>query len=231
MSASRGLYLHAIVGARPREALGAGLAGGPLRIVRAGGAFVIVERAAAPEPTAKNLRAHDRIVKRIAAATPAVLPFRFGSVAEGATALRTMLEPVAPAIAKALELVSQCVQYTLRVYRTPASPTRAAASGRGGGRGRAKQPVGPGTRWLDARLRARRVPEIAPVTEATAALVRSSRVERHDRPPLVASVYHLVPRRDVARYRAALRRAASELSGVDVRTTGPFPPYAFAELP
>jgi hypothetical protein len=219
LSASRGLYLHAIVAARPREPLGTGLGGGPLRIVRAGGAFVIVERTAAPEPTAKNLRAHDRIVKRIAAASPAVLPFRFGSLAADATALRKLLEPVTPAIAKALELVSECVQYTLRVYGHPARPEKSRAKG------------GPGTRWLDTRLRARRVPEIAPVTEATAALVRSSRVERHDRPPLVASVYHLVPRRDVARYRAALRRGASELSGIDVRTTGPFPPYAFAELP
>jgi hypothetical protein len=69
------------------------------------------------------------------------------------------------------------------------------------------------------------------VTEATAAYVRASRAERHDRPPLLASVYHLVPKAKVRAYRAALARATRELSRVDVRTSGPWPPYAFAELP
>jgi hypothetical protein len=228
LSASLGLVLYGIAAARPRAELGVGMNGRALRIMRAGGAFVIVEQtsARAPEPSATKLRAHDRIVKRLAAATPALLPFRFGSLAADEAALRALLEPVSPAIGKALELVSECVQYTLRVYGHPA-PSAGSSAASGPRRGK----VGPGTKWFDQRLRARRVPEIAPMTAATAALVRSARVERHDRPPLVASVYHLVARRDAGRYRAALRRAAGELSGVEVRTTGPFPPYAFAELP
>lgn len=218
-----GLYLYAIVGARPRAAMGVGIAGGALSVVRAGGAHVVVEHAAPPEPTAKNLRAHDRIVKRIAAATPSVLPFRFGSMATDGKALRALLEPVTAAIGKALELVDGCVQYTLRVYGDP---------GRADARNEpAKTRVGPGTQWLDLRLRARRVPEIAPVTEATSTLVRAARAQRHDRPPLVASVYHLVARADAKRYRAALARATRDLSDVEVRTSGPWPPYAFAELP
>lgn len=179
----------------------------------------MVEHAPAPEPTATAVRAHDRIVKRIARATPALLPFRFGSVATDAAALRKMFDPVAAALKQALALVDGCVQYTLRVYGQPARPK---SSERG---------AGPGTRWLGLRLRARRVPEIAPVTEATKARVRASRAERHDRPPLVASVYHLVPKSEARAYRAALSRASRALSRVEVKASGPWPPYAFAELP
>jgi hypothetical protein len=220
VKAARGLYLYAIVGRRPRGPLGTGIAGGALSVVRAGGAHVVVERAPAPPPSARAIRAHDRIVKRIAALTPAVLPFRFGSVVTDAGALRTMLEPVGAAIAQALELVAGCVQYTLRVYGEAARDEAEPARGEG-----------PGARWLGVRLRARRVQEIAPVTEATAPYVRGSRSERHERPPLVASVYHLVPRSETRAYRAALSRSARALERVHVKTSGPWPPYAFAELP
>jgi hypothetical protein len=217
-----GLYLYAIVGKRPRGALGTGMNGGALALVRAGGAHVVVERASAPEPTPRAVRGHDRIVKRIAASTSAVLPFRFGSVVEDRAAVRGMLDPVTSAVAKALEVVDGCVQYTLRVYgeATRAAPGEAAA-----------EASGPGTQWLRVRLRARRVPEIAPVTDATLGYVRAARTERHDRPPLVASVYHLVPRAKARAYRTALGRAARALPNVEIKISGPWPPYAFAELP
>lgn len=218
-SGAPALYLYAIVGKRPRGELGKGMSGGALAIVRAGGAHVVVERAAPPEPTPRAVRAHDRIVKRIAAATQAVLPFRFGSVATSGAAVRAMLDPVTGAVAKALELVDGCVQYTLRVYGEPSRDVGPDAS------------AGPGARWLGARLRARRVPEIATVTAATASYVRATRAERHDRPPLVASVYHLVPRAAARAYRAALTRSARDLTRVELKTSGPWPPYAFAELP
>lgn len=226
MTLASGLYLYAIVARRPRGALGSGMSGGALTLVRAGGAHVVVERASAPEPTARAVRAHDRIVKRIAASTPAVLPFRFGSVAKDGPALRSMLDPVTPAVAKALELVDGCVQYTLRVYGHAARASATAGDG--------EAPAGangPGTQWLRVRLRARRVPEIAPVSDATLEYVRATRNERHDRPPLIASVYHLVPRAKARAYRAALNRAARALPKVELKTSGPWPAYAFAELP
>lgn len=217
-SGTSGLYLYAIVGKRPGGALGNGMGGGALSVVRAGGAHIVVERASPPEPTPRAVRAHDRIVKRIAAATPAVLPFRFGSIVASGAAARAMLDPVAEAVANALELVADCVQYTHRVYGEAAVGADPDESS------------GPGARWLGVRLRARRVPEIAAVTEATASHVRASRAERHDRGPLLASVYHLVPAKEARAYRAALRRATRDLARVDVKTSGPWPPYAFAEL-
>jgi hypothetical protein len=213
------LYLYAIVGAPPRAPLGRGMARAPLSVVRAAGANVIVERTGAPRVTPANLRAHDRVVRRIARLCSAVLPFRFGSVAGGRAELASLLEPVRGSIARALELVTDAVQFTLRVYGRPAAPAKASRG------------EGPGTRWLYQRLRAQQVPEIADVTERVRPFVRATRAHRHDRGPLLASVYHLVAREDVRRYRAALAAASRALDDVRIEATGPWPPYAFAEMP
>lgn len=205
------LYLYAIVGARPRRPLG-----GKLEIVRAGGFFVVAQRMQAPHPDEEALRAHDRVVRAIAERTPALLPFRFGTVADDVEALSALLEPVAPLVKKSLERVRGCVQFTVRVYGEPKKPKPARG--------------GPGTRFMSALLAARRVPEIDDVAAAVAPFVKATRVERHDRPPLLASVYHLVPRRHVHAYEEALRRAAGAKRRIRISATGPFPPYAFAEL-
>jgi hypothetical protein len=212
------LYLYAIVEARPRRALGKGVARRPLTLVRVERAYVVVERAEAPDATPEALVAHDRIIQRIARATPAVLPLRFASTAPDRAAIEALVAPLSGALADAFERVRGAVQFTLRV-----SGRRAAAP-------KAGRRVGPGTRWLAKRIAKQRVVEIAPLTEATRPFVREARAERHDRPPLLASVYHLVAREDVRAWRAAVARSLPLLDGVRVTTTGPWPPYAFAEL-
>lgn len=207
------LYLYAIVDKPPRAPLG------KLSVVRAGGAHVVFERDGQRPATPANIQKHDRAVKRVARSCAAVLPFRFGSVVADRAALASLLDPIAPAIARALEEVRDATQFTLRVY------------GKAAPRGRAKRGEGPGTRFLNDRLRAQRVPEIDPVTAMTKPFVRAARSQRHDRPPLLASVYHLVARADLRRYRAALATAAETLEGVRVEASGPWPPYAFAEVP
>jgi hypothetical protein len=157
------------------------------------------------------------VVKRLARSGAAVLPFRFSSVVADRAALSDLLEPIAPAIARTLDLVRDAVQFTLRVYGTPAPRVKSKKGG-------------PGTRFLEERLRAHRVPEIEAVTRATKTLVRASRTQRHARPPLIASVYHLVARGDVREYRTLLGAASKTLEGVRVQATGPWPPYAFAEI-
>jgi hypothetical protein len=211
------LLLYAIVARPTKRSLGVGLSRKELEVVRAGGVYVVVERRGAPRATARSLRAYDRIVRRIAGATGAALPFRFASAVEEGSLAR-LLDPARDTIARALDLVRDCVQYTLRVYGDPAPPPEV------------DDRQGPGTKWLAARLAARRVPEIAPVATATKDLVRAIRVERHDRAPLLASVYHLVPRADAPAYEARVDASRRELARVRIEKTGPWPPYAFAEL-
>ncbi len=118
--------------------------------------------------------------------------------------------------------------------RLPGGPATSATSEAKPARPDGPDGGGPGTRYLAARRRAhaaRAVPEIDPLRPALAPLLRAERAERHDRPPLLASVYHLVCRGRAPAYATALEAAARRLAGVRVAASGPWPPYAFAPAP
>jgi len=213
------LRLYAVVAGRPPASLGMGLGRTTLETSRILGLRLVFDRGPVPVVTPANLRAYDRVVRRLCRTFDAVLPFRFGSAAPDRAALRSLLAPATTSLDEALTLVSGAAQFTLRVYGPPEAPPRPSRGD------------GPGARYLTARRFALTVPEIAGVTAATRALVRAARVERHERPPLLASVYHLVLRSDVRAYRSAVAAAAAELHGIRLDLRGPFPPYAFAGLP
>jgi hypothetical protein len=213
------LTLYAIADVRPRGALGKGLGGKPLSVVRAAGAHVVIERAPPAQVSARALRGHDRIVRRVTRAAPAVLPVRFGTSVSDARALSALLEPLSSALSSALDTVRGCVQYTLRIRGRAAAPPSPDPH------------AGPGARFMAQRMASRRAPEIDPVTKATKPWVRASRIERADRKDLLATVYHLVSRADSRTYRAALSKSLLSIRSVTVTTTGPWPAYAFADLP
>jgi hypothetical protein len=102
------------------------------------------------------------------------------------------------------------------------APRRAAANtGRGAG-----------ARYLDARraaaARAHAVPEIDWLRPALARFVCAERTERHERPPLLASVHHLIPRGRAEAYLAAVDRARRARRTVRIVASGPSPAWAFA---
>jgi len=213
------LYVYALLRARPRGGVPRGLGGEPVRLVGGAGLLAAVGALPAPPaPTPAALRRHDATVRRLAARAGAVLPVRFGTVVASAADLAARLAPLAPAARRALDTVAGCEQMTLRIFGPP--DARAEAAGPDLGRG-------PGARYLAARLRARAAPEAAPLRAALAGLVRAERVERHDRPPLLVSLYHLIRRGDARRYRRAVARAAPALDRRRARVSGPWPPYAF----
>jgi Gas vesicle synthesis protein GvpL/GvpF len=220
------LYLYAIVGRRPRRSAGRGLQGERLRVVPVRGFGVAVgEIDAAPPPDETALRRHDATVRRLAATADAILPVRFGTLVADDRRLIALLSPRAAELRTALALVAGREQMTLRLYGTSAPAARTPTPPRARSRARG----GPGTRYLDRRARAevrrRTVPEMAPVRPGLARLVRAERAERHDRPPLVATVYHLIDRGRSAAYRAALRRAARRAPGLALRASGPWAPW------
>jgi hypothetical protein len=218
------LYLYALLADPPSGALPAGAAGEPLRLVTCEGVLAAVgEVEAAPAVDAAALQAHDAVVRRLASASPAVLPARFGSLTDDERHLRDALRDRLPALRDALTAVRGCDQMTLRFSRPldPPPPIHDGSAPEGG----------PGTRYLAARQALagdpRTIPEVRAVLEALAPHVRGERRERHERPPLIASVYHLVPRGEIEPYREALA-AAVERASVRVAISGPWPPYAFA---
>jgi len=222
------VYLYAVLAEAPAGPLPSGLSGEPVRLVACDGVWAAVgDVAAAPAVDEPSLRAHDAAVRRLAAGGGALLPARFGSLADDERALCDALRPRLSAFRDGLRAVRGCEQMTLRFARADAGASAldtAPASG-------PDAAAGPGTRYLDARRAAagdpRAVPEVARVLDALAPFVRGERRLRHERPPLLASAYHLVPRESLDAYRSAVAAAARE-AGLRVTMSGPWPPYAFA---
>jgi len=209
------LYLYAVLARAPHGARLRGLAREPVRFLRSGRLVAAVgEVDAAPRPELRNLKGHDRIVRRLADATRAALPARFGSLAPTPDALRASLRPRARALLKALARVTDREQMTLRV-RTSA---REAPTG------------GPGTRHL--RRLAARDPrthaDVRRLLEDLRPLVRAEQVEPAADDADAGRIHHLVDRGSAARYRARVRRAARGRPGLRVTCTGPWAPYSFA---
>jgi hypothetical protein len=194
-----------------------------LRLVEIDGLVAAVRTArSAPAPSARALRRHDEVVRALADAAPAVVPVRFGTLLEDADALRRALLPRLAELRRALALVRGRVQMTLRVWQ-PVGPEAAPPPPRP-----APDAPAAGKRYLQARAewwRGADVPGLATVLAALRPLTAAERIERHSTPPLTASVYHLVDRARTATYRRAVQR---QRSGLRLRLSGPWPPYAFA---
>jgi hypothetical protein len=220
------LYLYAVLGAAPARPLGAGMAGEPLRLLRCATVVAAAgEMAAAPALTPAALREHDAVVRRLADIADAILPARFGALAAGETDLCARLAQGADVLHEALARVAGREQMILRVYRASAGTAAPATEEP------AAAPGGPGARYLAERARAQgagAVDALAPLRPVLDRFVAAERVERHQTPPLVASVYHLLARGRAPAYTAAVERAVRELPEIRVTVSGPWAPYAFA---
>ena len=199
--------LYAIVAQPPAELTGA--RGEPLRALRCGNVWLLAGDAP-PPLSPEALRAHDAAARRIAQACEACLPARFGAAASGDDELVASLLPRAQELAEALRVVSGREQMTLRIHGALALPPPAAS----------------GTRYLEDRRRAQRIPELDPLRAALEGIARAERVERHGQPGLVASVYHLIDRGASEAYRRAV--AAAPLGELRVSVSGPWPGWSFA---
>lgn len=193
------LWLYAVVprGAADRpadgDASGRGLHDEPLRAEPCGAVAVVVgELDRRPSADRDALRGHDRVVREIWESAEAVLPVRFGQSVPDAGTLRRSVKAREDELLEALERVRGAAQMTLRLFGTLRDVGPAVG--------------GPGTRYLERR-RPGRVWAAAGLEDLAAALapmVLEERVRRHDRPPLAASIDHLVKRRDAGQYMAAI---------------------------
>jgi hypothetical protein len=199
-------------------------------------AAVVTDCAGPVPPTAQALRDHDRMVRRIAQAAPAILPVRFGTLVESEQSLIKLLDTWSDDLQKALSLVDRHCQMTLRLFASPgaAPPGRADAAIRDadnvGHAAAAQTATRPGTSYLIRRSRehaaAQSAPELDPLREPFEKIVAAERITRHKQGPLILTAYHLIPRTAVTAYRRLLRRHAPALNGRAI-VSGPWPPYAF----
>lgn len=221
------LYLYALVADLPRGDVGRGLRRERLQVLPGHGFHVVVGRMdASPEAATAILRRHDATVRRIAATVDAILPIRFGAVVPDEDTAARLLMPRAIELAGRLVHVRGREQMTLRLFdaRRPTPRPAPVVEAPAGAR------RGPGARYLAERKRLHEptgVPELDPIRPLLDGLVADERVQRHTTPPLLASVYHLIPRGRRAQYRARVVRAASRLAPLRLTVSGPWPPYAF----
>lgn len=217
------VYVYAIVAGSAEldlRAIGAGLAGEPLRALRAQSLAAIVgDLDAAPELNETTLRAHDQTVRAIHAALDAVLPARFGTCSSSDDALRELLSVRARELSASLDHVRGASQITIRLLldAPPVAP-------------RFDPTDGPGTRYL--RERASTQPQRVEEVRAALAALCVGEIVRHDpSSSRSASLYHLVPRENLEAHRDAIERVAGSMPGALV-WSGPWPAYAFvAGLP
>jgi hypothetical protein len=193
------------------------LAGHRVELVDAGGVFAAVERIAErPRVSEAALRAQHDVVMRLSADVDELLPARFGSFVDE-DELRQVLALRRKIIDEALDLVRGRVQMTVRLKEdAPASSGPAPAL----------TTTTNGTAYLEAR-RAAAAPRLPIAATALSAAVGHLVVaERADRSPGInaASIYHLLAKKDVRRYTAAIVR----LDAPDLSLSGPWPPFAFA---
>jgi hypothetical protein len=165
--------------------------------------------------TEEALRQQHAIVLALADRVDPLLPARFGSRMSRAR-LEEILRPSVDEVAGALEHVRGRQQMTVRlVGPEPFEPLSSACAS--------------GTAYLTRRRAAfRALPSaVAPLRAALRSLVVDERV-RPGRGGIYATVFHLVPRSQVGRYRDAFAAAVPEIEPWHAALSGPWPPFAFA---
>ena len=214
------ICVYALTGRQSAPPRGRGLAREPLRVLTAGAVSAIVGTLPrAPSASRDQLTRYDAVIRGLAERLPAVLPARVGTCFPDPEELRMVLQSRQLTFRRALAHVRGRAQMTVRVIGVP-GPPRASSPAHAGTR-----PTG--TEYLRGRAAAEReISGFDPVRDAVRRWVRDERVEKQKN---IASVYHLVPRRAAPSYRRALERAAAA-AGLQVVVSGPWPPYAFAEL-
>ena len=181
-----------------------------------GGIDAIIERSRTPDRSLEDVQFQHRLVSRLTARTPSLLPARFGSVVSE-DALRSLVSERHVEIEEALRLVRNCEQMTVRVFG-PAADERAI-----------DPQSASGTAYL-ARRRERahqRPPEAEIIRRELGSLVRAERAEAGER-GLRFVAYHLVARRQVSRYSRRASVLQTLLTPYAVTVTGPWPVFAFA---
>jgi len=192
-----------------------GIGGGKLRAIAVGRLDVIVgDVRRRPRPTDATLLRYDRILTRLWELNRALLPVRFGTVVRDASDVDLTVGQLPDVLRAQLAGVRDRAQMTILILRSP----RPRIS-------RSQHSPTSGADYLRAVQAMHDIPGLAALRAALRRWVRGERIEtRGD----IASVYHLVPRGAVARYRAAALHAGKD-AGIPLRVLGPRPPYAFAD--
>lgn len=229
------LYAYAIVNSSFQPDNTIGLSDQTVYSVATGslGAIVSDFEGDAVSITKENVLTHQRVVTTVLEQTTP-LPFRFGTLVTQQQ-LQSYLESRAVALTKNLEVVDGCVEMSIKIIwqdapkeHSLANNLRVNRSGEGTGaaflRSKSQQIKG------DEELLERANTIGSWLKNYVMAEVRDARLEVTPSQRLVLAASCLVQRSRLDSYRAALERARQERPDLHFLTSGPWPPYTFANI-
>ena len=211
---SERLYVYAL--AEPGLPRRFTVRGHRLQSLPLGDVSAVFERRGAPDYTVDAVRDQHDVITRLTQRPAAILPARFGSLADEAS-LRSLVASRRHEIRSALERVRGCRQMTIRIFGgadgLEPGPRPAAQSG---------------TEFLERRRAGSKIvsPHVEAVRTELAPLVRAERVVA-DRCSGLLTVFHLVPTASLGRYRHLAARIGPNVAPRRVTVTGPWPVFAF----
>lgn len=208
------LVLYAVVPADRLPPSAGATVGAFSTVVEGSVALAYEAREEAPPNDRAEMIAFAGVLQELGRAAP-VLPVRFGTVLDDVAQLRELIRERGPAWRERLSYVEGHVELLVHAYDDQAPRPSPASSGSG-------------REYLLSRAAARRHSETM-YDELTALLDQHSRETRRLRGDGEVRVACLVPADGIEKLRLALDTWAEAQDGRRVTTTGPWPPFTFAE--
>jgi len=207
-----------------------GVAGAPVRLLKIENIAVLVsdtELDAIPV-TRDNALAHASVVRSVLGETTP-LPFRFGTLVSEQQ-LRSYVSARKPALEQKLAHVRGCVEMNVKIIWQPSESKKKVES---------VEPQGAGTAFLAEKRREilgdeRRSADAADIAawlhEKLSGLTRDEQVTVRPSEKLLLAAAHLVEHVNIHAYRARLAEVRENRPELHFLTSGPWPPYSFANI-
>lgn len=228
-------YLYCLTDANPSLSEGlSGIDNQIVEVINNRSLFVVASKfeSEAVPVTRENVLQHESIVRNAFSGTT-VLPFRFGTLVTE-SGLETYLEARESSLLERLEQVRDCVEMSVKIIWQNSSEGEDSTS---------VMPdldeVGAGTAFLmfkrEELLGNDRVEEEAGELEAWLGhglrdIVRQEQITIEPKQRLVLSASYLVERARLTGYRRELARLQAERTNLHFLSSGPWPPYTFANI-
>lgn len=192
--------------------------------------IVVSESESFPLTQSESVMAHAAVVRSLLDQTTS-LPLRFGTVLTEQQ-LRHYVATYKPALKKNLAHVRGCVEMDLKIIWQQAKPVAAQPP--------ENEKQGPGTAFLekkrrelvgDERQAGQKIELSNLLREQLGGLIRDERIDLHpSRTGMLAGVFHLVERANIERYQKNVQEIRNNRPDLNIRLSGPWPPYSFANI-
>ena len=228
-------YLYCLADAEPNlnGALN-GLDNKIVEVIKSNRLFVVASKfeGEAVPVTRENVLQHEAAVRQTFSATT-VLPFRFGTLVTE-SGLQTYVKTRENSLLERLEQVRGCVEMNVKIIWQNSSAIEESESAVPD-----LDEVGTGTAFLlfkreellgNDRLEQEARELESWLEEALHGIVRQEQITIEPRQRLVVSASYLVEQAQLAGYRRALGRLQAERTNLHFLSSGPWPPYTFANI-